>query len=877
MKTRSHFALSLLLLLLRAVVAGGALWGSTGVCAAEAAGRVVDAQGKPVADARIRIDKVSGRTDKDGRFRLDVPSERQQRHILDISHPDFADATHLLPALPKGQVWPVVRAHVETVDATRAVQLIDKRPELARARRAGASFSLGANSLVDERGRAPSGAVRAAIATLDLANAEGPTDWAVRSADGRREGFLVSYGAVFIQFSDPSGTIRYQLKPGRSGRLELPVAPSMAAHASKVPAMPLWYFDATDALWKPAGKSRLDARRGRYVGDVLHLSTINTDIAKFGDASCLKVTLDGSVPTGLKLRLRYHSGGTPFGQVPSFVMSDVDNAAYRLPASTNVLLELLNAADEAFGNLLVEDPAGNPLANTVVNTGAALPPGASLWPPAPYTPCKPIVLKLLTPEVEIRINERLDDVASKDNPSDDYLTWAPTYALARLTTPMGTTQTVVLTNDAAGSGGELKFAAHADPWPVGTTATAATLVLSLPGDGSWVPFMIAGRQGAPSRADNDAIVEVHLGTATGTLLSRKAMMVRVRKDANTLSADERDRFLFAWRKFRTQLGANYIRFQEMHRLASTAGDEGHGQPAFLTWHRAMLLEVERELQKIDPSVALHYWNWDAAAPNVFSEHFMGAPGSGGFIAEPVFASTNPLRGWNTDLPFSGGELRRSTTDHRLAPVLGTFMPLDHPVDPSLVNALDYGPNGNVSSFSRRVESFSHDPAHGWPCGGGHVTNPVRSAADPLFYLLHSNVDRQWAYWQQRRARHGVAAGGSLSFPAPVHYDNEGAWNAPGVTQWQKGSFLEDGMWPWDGTSGGTAGARDWRPVNQATLPGQNIPLSMPMVPMTQFPASPRRHLWPDVPRVPRSRDMIDYLGRFRIEDGLGFAYDDVPY
>src|SRR5688572_23170166 len=106
MRTR---LLALFTLLLRAVVAAGALGGSAGVCAAEAGGRVVDAHGRPVANARVRVDKASGRTDKDGRFRLDVPTEQQQRHILDISHPDFADATHVLPALPKGQIWPLVR------------------------------------------------------------------------------------------------------------------------------------------------------------------------------------------------------------------------------------------------------------------------------------------------------------------------------------------------------------------------------------------------------------------------------------------------------------------------------------------------------------------------------------------------------------------------------------------------------------------------------------------------------------------------------------------------------------------------------------------------------------------------------------------------
>jgi tyrosinase len=423
------------------------------------------------------------------------------------------------------------------------------------------------------------------------------------------------------------------------------------------------------------------------------------------------------------------------------------------------------------------------------------------------------------------------------------------------------------------------FAANVVPWPVNTTATGNTLALTLPAAGGWVPFVVAGKFGTPSINDKDAIIEAHQNTAGGAILGTKALMVRVRKNANSLTPSERSRFLFAWRNFRNKLGDNYLQFQEMHRFVSTAGDEGHGQPAFLPWHRAMLLHVERELQKIDPSVALHYWNWDAAAPNVFTVDFMGAPDTsvGAFnVAEPIFASSNPLNGWNTDLPFSGGELRRTGGDHTAAPSAGTFKPMDHPVDDSLVDRVDYGPRTSAVSFSSEVEQLSHNPAHGWTCGGGNINFPVRSASDPLFYLLHSHIERQWAYWQWKQNRHGVIAGGALTFPAPAHYDNNGNWNDAGVVLWQKGSFLEDGMWPWDGTSGGAAG-RAQRPLNQATAPGTSIPISQPLVPSTPFPASIRRNLWPLGTAVPAPRHMIDYHGRFRVQDGLGFSYDDVPY
>ncbi len=60
---------------------------------------------------------------------------------------------------------------------------------------------------------------------------------------------------------------------------------------------------------------------------------------------------------------------------------------------------------------------------------------------------------------------------------------------------------------------------------------------------------------------------------------------------------------------------------------------------------------------------------------------------------------------------------------------------------------------------------------------------------------------------EARTAFGVIVGPSLTFPAPAHYDNNGFFDDPLVTAWRKGSFLEDGMWPWDGTDGWPARTR----------------------------------------------------------------------
>ena len=63
---------------------------------------------------------------------------------------------------------------------------------------------------------------------------------------------------------------------------------------------------------------------------------------------------------------------------------------------------------------------------------------------------------------------------------------------------------------------------------------------------------------------------------------------------------------------------NYDTFVLIHYLAGEQRDAFDGQviaaahrgPSFLPWHRAMLLDVEQHLQKINPNVFIPVWNWD---------------------------------------------------------------------------------------------------------------------------------------------------------------------------------------------------------------------------------------------------------------------------
>ncbi len=96
----------------------------------------------------------------------------------------------------------------------------------------------------------------------------------------------------------------------------------------------------------------------------------------------------------------------------------------------------------------------------------------------------------------------------------------------------------------------------------------------------------------PSLDDGDAVLEA---VVDGEVVAQLPFMVRVRKDAESLTDRERDRFVSAMAVAQQPgPGRRSVGFHAMH--AADTNDEAHGLDAFLPWHRAYLLDLERELQ-----------------------------------------------------------------------------------------------------------------------------------------------------------------------------------------------------------------------------------------------------------------------------------------
>jgi tyrosinase len=307
-------------------------------------------------------------------------------------------------------------------------------------------------------------------------------------------------------------------------------------------------------------------------------------------------------------------------------------------------------------------------------------------------------------------------------------------------------------------------------------------------------------------------------------------MLRVRKNANDLSELERNQFLKALNTFRqinNVTGQNFGLFHTIH-----TGDgywQAHVQNAFLPWHRAFLLHFERRLQQIDPLVALPYWRFDKAAEKLFSADFIGAPSNTNINV--ILANTNPLFGWMI----------------RRRPVFAPNRP-----PPNILSQAGTLALGNTFAIFTDMEGDPHGTAHG-RAGGADISSwirdPTTAAQDPLFFLLHCNVDRLWARWQLVNGRFG---------------DDESAYSPRGTFAGARpprqriGAYSREKFWPWGGQVG--QGPDRGRPEDYPpTAPGGQLPKVAGLAPEA----------------APTAEEMLDYLGLQKSEHQLGFCYDDI--
>jgi hypothetical protein len=249
----------------------------------------------------------------------------------------------------------------------------------------------------------------------------------------------------------------------------------------------------------------------------------------------------------------------------------------------------------------------------------------------------------------------------------------------------------------------------------------------------------------------------------------------VRRNVAMVSEAERnklrDAILALDKKKYQDLVSYWLKQDQIHQATHV-----HEGPAFLPWHRELVNRFEALLQEVDPTVALHYWDWQTdprsspdglgGTTDLFTAEFMGSPGTPE-VADPVG------KPFDSDSGFVPPQITRqvaagSPRNFELLDNKGQQQHLDIGSDEAMLSD-----QGNVAEQFKKMRSrleYAHNSAHGYIGGTlraqGHI-----AFQDPFVFLLHSNVDRLWASWQLRRVGDSRAISRRLD-PGQV-YGSEG--------------------------------------------------------------------------------------------------------
>ncbi len=179
----------------------------------------------------------------------------------------------------------------------------------------------------------------------------------------------------------------------------------------------------------------------------------------------------------------------------------------------------------------------------------------------------------------------------------------------------------------------------------------------------------------------------------------------------------------------------------------------HSGPAFLPWHRYMLVRFEEQLRLAlnNDSFRIPYWDWatDAELSDPRNSPLWDVSAAGQFE-----------RGtWRVRLlenPSQNDHLVRvdRPLDRQLGQSASSFLPNMTQVRQIITQQVVYDrPPFDRSSLGFRNfaegwrgSSRMHNNVHVW-VGGDMLLST--SPNDPIFFLHHCNVDRIWAAWQNR--------------------------------------------------------------------------------------------------------------------------------
>ncbi len=263
--------------------------------------------------------------------------------------------------------------------------------------------------------------------------------------------------------------------------------------------------------------------------------------------------------------------------------------------------------------------------------------------------------------------------------------------------------------------------------------------------------------------------------------------MNIRKNVKTLNKEQKNNFIEAILKLKKvpsklhrhdNTKNRYDDYVEIYLLSFISIDRtspsvdpnwypgwGHNGPAFFPWHRVLLLQFERDLQKISgKDITIPYWDWTDTDPTAspFTEDFMGGDGEstatevGGKVIDGPFAFDGPNH-WTLNVNVNDPIVNRNNPAAKnfLTRGFGRIrdsnqLPCSTEVDSILKNRkYEYPPWKIIphkSGFRAEVEYRLNNVIHRYVNG---CMRTIAAPNDPVFWLHFSNIDRLWTLWQQQ--------------------------------------------------------------------------------------------------------------------------------
>jgi hypothetical protein len=228
----------------------------------------------------------------------------------------------------------------------------------------------------------PAGPVQVTVSMVDLNGPDQmPGDFTAIDSTGQRTA-MESYGAGSIEIT--SGTERFNLKPGATATVTIPVDATQLAGKPVLPAsIPFLFYDESAGVWEQDGTAHLtgSGATAAYVATTKHFSTLNGDILKSGE-SCVAVEVDPAAgftfPLNVEVSLQPSKPNPAAVQVRTLTInsSGEHSVIYNLPNNQDIALTPIVS-----GKLPSGDSGDVPAGVFVVNTGGAQ--NSTTAPPTP--------------------------------------------------------------------------------------------------------------------------------------------------------------------------------------------------------------------------------------------------------------------------------------------------------------------------------------------------------------------------------------------------------------------------------------------------------------------------------------------------------------